>query len=281
MSPGRPTSKPWTAVAAVALFAVLLAAACEDDPQAGGQSPAQKRVLAPIERVTIRSVGTPLSYVATIVSGLPTGCARFDGFVIARSGEAINISVSNRMPADETVACAMVYGTRETSVPLGGDFVAGRTYTVVVNDTHRTTFTAQLIPQIGEPTAALLGVPFQIGLGQAALINAEALEVRFAEVLEDSRGPLDVTCVQAGRVRALFLVSQAGAVLGTLELGLGPGQGEPAAGNAGRYTLSLIALDPHRRAANGSNRTPYMATLSVSRAHVQALRGGMLATFTV
>jgi inhibitor of cysteine peptidase len=99
---------------------------------------------APIDEVDILVLESfPVQYDARIVSGLPSGCALFDAAEITvRTGNEITIRVTNTVPADENVACTAIYGTKETTVPLGTDFVSGETYTVQVND-NAAQFTAQ------------------------------------------------------------------------------------------------------------------------------------------
>jgi hypothetical protein len=45
---------------------------------------------------------------------------------------------------------------------------------------------------------AALDVPFTLDAGQSAVLDDEDLSVTFVGVLEDSRCPIDATCIQAG-----------------------------------------------------------------------------------
>jgi hypothetical protein len=45
---------------------------------------------------------------------------------------------------------------------------------------------------------AVLNVPFTLAAGQSAILDDEDLSVTFVRVLDDSRCPLDATCIQAG-----------------------------------------------------------------------------------
>ncbi len=65
------------------------------------------------------------------------------GYRLDRNGDTFQIEMINWKPADPGVACTEVYGTVETTIPLGAaDFESGKTYTVVVNDKTKT-FVAQ------------------------------------------------------------------------------------------------------------------------------------------
>ncbi len=132
----------------VPVLAAATAAACMDDPGSTGGRPRDgyptKVVDAPIDEldVVVRESAPP-SYAVRIVSGLPSGCAKFEAWEITgRSGTEVTIRVTNRVPDSDEVACTAVYGTHESVVDLGSDFVPGRQYTVVVNG-ERVTFTAQ------------------------------------------------------------------------------------------------------------------------------------------
>lgn len=95
------------------------------------EGPAETQVKAPIESVKVERDGA--GYTAVIVSGLPSGCARFDFADSTRSGDTIRIEVWNRMPSVPT-PCTAIYGFVTTRVPLPGAFVTGQSYTLMVND---------------------------------------------------------------------------------------------------------------------------------------------------
>ena len=102
-------------------------------------------VLAPIVDLRVDVAESfPPQYFLHIVSALPNGCHRFDRWELAKGDEAADVVVRvyNTVPADLNVACAQVYGTHETTVPLGSDFESGVTYEIAVNDAV-VSFTAQ------------------------------------------------------------------------------------------------------------------------------------------
>jgi hypothetical protein len=60
-----------------------------------------------------------------------------------RDGDTIRVEVFNLEPAlGRPIACAEIYGSVQHSIPLGSDFVSGKTYTVVVSEVTET-FMAQ------------------------------------------------------------------------------------------------------------------------------------------
>jgi hypothetical protein len=106
-----------------------------------GAGPAEKRQPAPIEQVEVRpDASRPGRYVAHVVFGLPSGCAKPGGYEAERLGDRFEIAVAIRLPA-EPRPCTAIYGTSPYEVPLTGELVPGQTYAVRVND-REATFTA-------------------------------------------------------------------------------------------------------------------------------------------
>ena len=106
-------------------------------------APDRKFELAPIDGADlIIEESNPVQYGVHIVSGLPSGCAQFADATAARTGDEITITVRNTLPANGQIACTQIYGTHETTVQLGSDFVKGAAYRVHVND-RTLEFTAQ------------------------------------------------------------------------------------------------------------------------------------------
>lgn len=99
---------------------------------------------APIESVTISIAESfPPQYFVHIISGLPNGCPKYNGYEMDRSNETITIDVTNRVPKPgQFIACTEIYGFHEENINLGSDFEGSVTYTIVVNDKTET-FVAQ------------------------------------------------------------------------------------------------------------------------------------------
>ncbi len=95
---------------------------------------------APVELVVV--TGDHTGYSLSIMSGLPSGCVRFDGYDLERRGKVLDVTVTNLVPTGP-IACTAVYGTHEGEVDLGSDFTAGVTYTVVVNGEVTNAFVAR------------------------------------------------------------------------------------------------------------------------------------------
>jgi hypothetical protein len=103
----------------------------------------RRAVEAPIDGLEVLTLElSPPQYVLKVQAGLPSGCAERYGSEAERVDDVITVAVLNTIPADENVACTMIYGMYEFNLSLGSDFESGKTYTVVVND-EEVTFTAQ------------------------------------------------------------------------------------------------------------------------------------------
>ena len=241
--------------------AIDSAVKCEnpDQPASGRQDKVPS--LAPIDGVEIEvSESAPPQYFAVVTSGLPNGCAEFDRYIVERLGDTIWIGVTNLVPADEGTICTQVYGTVESSIPLGTDFEPGKTYIVRVNDVSEK-FIAQ-----GSPPA--LDAPFQVKFKQTASIASQGLGVEFVDVLQDSRCPADVVCVWAGQAVVLVAVTSDGEDLGRHEFTLEGGAEDSEGKTVGQYSVKLTALDPYPDTAGASNpldESDYIATLVVAR----------------
>ena len=106
-----------------------------------------------------------------------------------------------------------------------------------------------------------LGEEFELAVHQTAQIAAENTSVTFQEVLEDSRCPVDVTCIWAG----LAEVSLRVAVSGTereLSLSTSPPDNSAVFEN---YTFWLIKVRPVPRANQNMDSSAYFVTVMVDK----------------
>ena len=124
-------------VAGAALAAAIACGTAATAMPAPGDPPPMEleEAVAPIEEVElVIAESNPPQYMLNIVSGLPSGCAKFNEYGVVRDGTAVEVSVTNLRPAPgQTVACTAIYGYHEGAVNLGSDFGPDETYIVSVN----------------------------------------------------------------------------------------------------------------------------------------------------
>jgi hypothetical protein len=91
-------------------------------------------VLAPVDEIELNIAESfPLQYFLRVVSGLPSGCVTYGGYTVTRDGDRVLVRMYNLQPTDRELACTMIYGIKETSIPLGSDFDPATRYVVDVN----------------------------------------------------------------------------------------------------------------------------------------------------
>ena len=96
---------------------------------------------APVETVHV-VVSDSLEYSLRIVSGLPGGCVKFEGYELERDRNLVRVTVTNLKPS-APVPCTTIYGRHEGELDLGTDFTPGESYTLVVNDEVTNAFVAR------------------------------------------------------------------------------------------------------------------------------------------
>jgi hypothetical protein len=220
--------------------------------------------LAPIEDATIEAeAGDPVRANLVIVSGLPNACYSFGSYHISREGESFQVEVLNLVPDDPTLACAEIYRTVTTEVPLEGEIEICQTYTVDVNGQS---YSLQAIaPNVRcADTSGSLGMEVLLSAGETVPVGDAGLQLTFLDVTEDSRCPSDVVCIQAGQATITVEAEMDGRDLGTVSLTLGPGEGS-APEKLDGYTLELTRLDPYPVTTMTIQPEDYVAYVTVAQ----------------
>lgn len=111
--------------------------------------------------------------------------------------------------------------------------------------------------------AASVALPSTVTLavGETVVIDSADVEITFSAVTEDSRCPVDVTCVWAGRAVVALAVGTAGSGASTVELEVG---GQPLEAHGLR--LAATALEPLPREGEEIRPEDYRLELSLARA---------------
>ena len=110
---------------------------------------------------------------------------------------------------------------------------------------------------------AVLEREFKIKYGQELTVKGEGLRVTFASLLDDSRCPVNATCVWEGDAEILIGVRQANAE--ESQLALHTNQKFSQAGKYQQYVLRLVALDPYPRMDFEHKPGDYTATLLIKK----------------
>ncbi|MEZ4590368.1 MAG: hypothetical protein R3D55_04400 [Chloroflexota bacterium] len=96
----------------------------------------------------------------------------------------------------------------------------------------------------GETAVIQPNQPLTIALNQPAEWPQTGLSLTFTDVLEDSRCPSSVTCVEAGAARITVAVSQPGLAPASLELNTNPPLQQDVA-TYGNFQIQLLKLEPY------------------------------------
>ena len=100
------------------------------------------------------------------------------------------------------------------------------------------------------------GVSFTLAPGQAATVRGTNTRITFKQVREDSRCPVDVTCVWEGAAKIEIAVAREGTAEETRVLSLRP-PGNDA--QAGQVTIRFVGLSPVPRQAEANRPKKYLA----------------------
>lgn len=116
----------------------------------------------------------------------------------------------------------------------------------------------------GVQTAAVVepGASFTLAPGETATVRGTDARLTFKRVTEDSRCPVDVTCVWAGDAKIEVTISRNGAADETRILSITPPNHETTVGN---LRIRLVSLAPVPRQADGNVPRKYRAELVVDQ----------------
>ena len=129
----------------------------------------------------------------------------------------------------------------------------------------------------GGKLEAALGQEFSLTVGRTASVSGQQLELKFVEVVTDSRCPAGVTCVWQGEASCLIEVAFQGAKQRMVLTQPGLTKG-PAQASFGDYEIQFNVA-PYPEAGKTIQNRDYRLQLTVDRK--PALSGGILATFDV
>lgn len=106
-----------------------------------------------------------------------------------------------------------------------------------------------------------LGEPFDLRIEQSVHVAGTPLRVRFDEVGEDSRCPVDVECVWAGNAR-IHLTAAVDGDSRSLEVNTGI---DPRSAAVASYVVTLERLEPQPTSGIAIARDDYRSTLRITQ----------------
>jgi hypothetical protein len=114
------------------------------------------------------------------------------------------------------------------------------------------------------PTTPSVGEPFRLAPGQTATVEGQGLEVTFQVVEQDSRCPVDVTCVWEGDATVKVSIAQPPRPPQEFELHTAGSLAQRV--TYGDFQVELRDLQPRPRSTSEIPRDQYRALLAVHRA---------------
>ncbi len=109
-----------------------------------------------------------------------------------------------------------------------------------------------------ETTAVDLGAEITLAPGATASVAGEGVSVRFIGVTEDSRCPVDVTCIWAGEVKIQFAVR-----VSKVDSQMTIREGDSAV--TGVYRVTLLRVEPRPASTGRVAPDDYRATLKIGK----------------
>ncbi|MBM4406597.1 MAG: hypothetical protein FJ039_10550 [Chloroflexi bacterium] len=125
--------------------------------------------------------------------------------------------------------------------------------------------TASPVPGSGY-TQVAVNAPFTLKVGGYAELAGAQVLIAFNEVVNDSRCPVDVTCIRAGEATVVLSISSSNPAIKApvvlLKLVVGGEHPAAAAGSAYGYSFTALELKPAPRSTQPIAQGDYVATLA-------------------
>ena len=106
------------------------------------------------------------------------------------------------------------------------------------------------------------GASFMLAPGQTAAVRGTDIRITFRQVREDSRCPVDVTCVWAGDAKIEVTIARNGAADDTRILSITPPKHEAVVGN---LRIRFVSLAPVPRQADANVPRKYLAEFVIDQ----------------
>ena len=101
-----------------------------------------------------------------------------------------------------------------------------------------------------------------VKINEQKTVAKTKLQIKFVELVEDSRCPTDAQCIQAGSARIKIEVKNGKGAAKTFELAIGA---KPESIAFAGYTIKLTDLNPHPASNIRIDRNGYTANFSIGK----------------
>ncbi|MBD1891693.1 hypothetical protein [Coleofasciculus sp. FACHB-SPT9] len=123
-----------------------------------------------------------------------------------------------------------------------------------------------LAQQNGKLIITQLNSEFQINLNETAILSDESIWVKFTDVTEDSRCPINVQCFWAGRAKIVVNIWKDSQNTGDFVLTTGGGNPALAVQNFdSNYNIKFVDLQPAPISGSETQKSAYTAALVISK----------------
>lgn len=156
------------------------------------------------------------------------------------------------------LACAIVFSIQSLSLAQKDAQIANQPIISAPSQS--------LAQQNGKLIITQLNREFKINLNETAILPDENIWVKFTEVTEDSRCPINVQCIWAGRATIVVNIWKDSQNIGDFVLTTGGGSPALAVQNfASNYNIKFVALQPPPVSGSETQKSAYIAALVISK----------------
>lgn len=114
------------------------------------------------------------------------------------------------------------------------------------------------------PAIVQLNQPFQLKVDQVAQVSSDNVQLKFLEVQQDSRCPVNVQCIWQGQAKVAISLTRNEQPLGNLTLETSV-DGQPIAQSVNGYSIKLVKVSPQPKANQPIDQSDYHATFILTQ----------------
>lgn len=143
------------------------------------------------------------------------------------------------------------------------------TFTYFIDD-RMESISKELVFKVVESTSVMTDEQFKLQIGQSVRVvhvyrdgaGRDSILIKFVDILEDSRCPINAYCIRAGSVTVMLEITS---TYGSMYLDLAVGDKDYSMMRIMGYTLRLLDVHPYRLAGKEIDKADYTITLLASK----------------